>query len=334
MGHNGPNFDINGKWDGQGQWVWWMLTVPVHNFMPFLPQEADWIKGQMEEGSEFDYRHWQILVHMQKKTRLSGMTKVFGKVHVEPTRSDAANDYVWKVDTKIATTEFELGKRPLNRANKDDWDKVLADAKCGNMDNIPADIQVRCYNQLSRITKDFATRPKDNKFVCGIWAWGPPGTGKSYWARETYPDYYLKPLNKWWDSFHNEKHVIMDDVDLHHKDWIGSFLKIWADCYVFSGETKGGSKYFRPDRIIVTSNYSLDEMFGHDKPLLEALKSRFKVHHFERVLTGVHKRKHIEDEQPIYDKFGDKCDGRDEKGIYTIRYYDFKPGTYKAYHCE
>ena len=47
-----------------------------------------------------------------------------------------------------------MGTKPVNRAKAADWDRVLADAKKGNFDNIPADIQVRCYNPLKRIALD------------------------------------------------------------------------------------------------------------------------------------------------------------------------------------
>lgn len=33
------------------------------------------------------------------------------------------------------------------------------------------------------------------------WFYGPPGTGKSLGARQENPEYYDKPLNKWWDDY-------------------------------------------------------------------------------------------------------------------------------------
>ena len=47
-----------------------------------------------------------------------GSKKKFGSgTHWEPTRSSAANAYVWKDETAVPGTRFELGKKPLNRGD-------------------------------------------------------------------------------------------------------------------------------------------------------------------------------------------------------------------------
>jgi len=57
---------------------------------------------------------------------------------------------------------------------------------------------------------------------------------------------------------------------------LATHLKVWADHYPFTAETKGGGTTIRPKRIIVTSNYSPAELF-EDKVTLEAIERRFKV---------------------------------------------------------
>ena len=37
--------------------------------------------------------------------------------------------------------------------------------------------------------------------VRGVWIWGEPGTGKTHYAREKYPNCYIKAQNKWWDGY-------------------------------------------------------------------------------------------------------------------------------------
>lgn len=39
-------------------------------------------------------------------------------------------------------------------------------------------------------------------------------------------------------------------------------LKIWPDRYVFPAECKGGGYDYSPDVVIVTSNFSLDDLLG------------------------------------------------------------------------
>lgn len=68
------------------------------------------------------------------------------QTHLEQSRSDAADAYVWKEETRVADTQFELGRKPVNRAKKEDWDGVWDNAVTGQVNQIPADIRIRCYN--------------------------------------------------------------------------------------------------------------------------------------------------------------------------------------------
>jgi len=83
--------------------------------------------------------------------------------------------------------------------------------------------------------------------------------------------------NKWWDKYKDEKNVLIEDMDKNH-EYMGFNLKIWSDKYAYPVEIKYGGTLMRPQVIIVTSNYSIQECFPDPSihlPLLE----RFKVIH-------------------------------------------------------
>lgn len=62
--------------------------------------------------------------------------------------------------------------------------------------------------------------------------------------------------------------------------YLGYFIKIWADRYPFSPEIKGSTiKKIRPEKIIVLSNYTIDECFEKVQDR-EPIKRRFKVVNF------------------------------------------------------
>lgn len=257
-----------------------MATFPVTEFIPYLPPQCCYIKGQQEIGQETNFHHWQVFVCFERKLRLQGVREVFGtKGHYELSRSAAAVDYVWKEETRVEGTQFELGELPMKRNSKTDWDKVKQSAKRGALDEIPSDVFINHYRTLKLIHKDYMERPKDQENVCGIWYTGIPGSGKSHMARERYQDYYLKPCNKWWDNYQNEENVIIDDLDKNHKV-LGHHLKIWSDKYAFLAESKGSAIYCRPKFIVVTSNYKIEDIWFEDPILCDALKRRFIVTEF------------------------------------------------------
>ena len=116
---------------------------------------------------------------------------------------------------------------------------------------------------------------QEEKIIKGVWHYGPPRTGKSSAARTG--EYYLKPASKWWCGYTGQSKVVLEDVEPSQKDWLGYFLKIWTDWWPFRAEVKGGSMLIQIKEFHVTSNYSIEEVFGPD---CEAIKVRFKVIHY------------------------------------------------------
>lgn len=267
----------------QQQARYWLLTIndndsgeswtPPTN----LPEGIQWLRGQKEVGSDTGRPHWQLFVSFKRAVRLAAIKKSFGaRVHAEPSRSTAAEEYVFKDDTAVPNTRFELGGKAFQRNSKTDWESAKQCAKAGRLDDCPPDVYIKYYRTLKAIAMDNMTKPEDLPSVCGIWIYGPPGTGKSHYARQHYGhSLYLKAQNKWWDGYQNEKFVLLDDMDCKV---LGHYLKIWADKYCFMAECKGSSIQIRPDKFIVTSNYTPEQLF--DDPILaEAVKRRFYMIH-------------------------------------------------------
>nr|ATP66707.1 Rep [Rodent circovirus] len=112
------------------------------------------------------------------------------------------------------------------------------------------------------------------------WIWGPAGTGKSKVSRTGIEIYHIfsKPWNKWWNGYNPDIHtriIIEDWPSAPQGDALCQHLKIWADRYPFTAETKGGHIAVSPTyQLFVTSNYKIDQCFSNDEDR-EAIRRRF-----------------------------------------------------------
>lgn len=232
-----------------------------------------WLKGQQEVGAAGNL-HWQLFAAFEKKVRLSGVKSAIGNGHWEPSRSDAAEDYVWKEETRVPGTQFELGQKAFKRNSSTDWHRIVTLAKEGKVSQIldqEPQVGIKHYRTLKQLSVDFMVCPPNLPGPCGKWIYGPPGVGKSHWVREQWgSDLYIKAQNKWWDGYRGQKFVLLDDFDAKV---LGHYLKIWCDAYAFTAETKGGTMQIRPDLFIITSNYKPEDLF-EDPVLAEAVSRR------------------------------------------------------------
>lgn len=188
---------------------------------------------------------------------------------------------------EIGTLALPTGVAGSKQAKKN-FDAARESAKRGDFDEIPGNIAVPYYGNLKRIWQDNPIMPDKLAKPCGEWFWGPPGCGKSDTAVDENPGYYPKSHNKWWNGYKGEDVVIFDDLSPHHLTWITDFLKQWTHHLPFTTEEKGSGNVIRPKRFIVTSNYSIAELWGHgDQAEYQAIKRRFRlVRHFTHCYTN------------------------------------------------
>lgn len=253
---------------------YWMLTIPHAHFTPYLPPRYVWIRGQLEKG-EGGYLHWQIVCATKEACRKSALIKVFGSFHVEPTRSEAADEYVWKEDTRVEGTQFEIGKKAVKRGCDKDWDGVLQACKAGRFDEIPADIFIRYYGNLKRISVENA-KPLAIERSCTVY-WGKTGSGKSRtaWGAASMEAYPKDPCTKFWDGYNGQVNVVIDEF----RGVIGiSHLLRWLDRYPVLVEVKGSSTVLRAEKIWITSNLEPRLWYpNEDSATVDALLRRLEV---------------------------------------------------------
>lgn len=231
-----------------------------------------------KEKGEAGTPHYQGFCYFQEKKSFSQVKAYITRAHLEPARgtNQQAADYCRKDGDFQEWGDMPSG--PQGQNNK--WKTVLQLARAGNIqeieDQFPA-IFIRYHSKLMGLFRPETPIILDE--LQNEWWYGATGTGKSKELWRLYPNHYQKSLNKWWDGYTNEETVAIEEWSPKN-DVTSSFLKIWADRYPFSAEIKGGTlQKIRPKRIIVLSNFTVDDCFFLSNNL-EPIKRRFKMKHF------------------------------------------------------
>ena len=221
--------------------------------------------------------HLQGFVIFKNPRKVTGVRAILPGLHIEVAKGSASQCIIYcEKDGDF----YEFGERPQTKkeqgdAEKERWEMAWALAKESDVEGIDADIRLRCYSTIKRIGEDFMQPVAPLDGTCGYWIHGESGAGKTRSVLAAYPDCYIKPRNSWWDGYQQEEVVVVDDLDKFDVK-LGGKLKHWADFAPFVAERKGGSIRIRPGKLIVTSQYTIEEVW-EDKETRQALMRRFVV---------------------------------------------------------
>lgn len=276
------------------------------------PELRYWMWG--EEVGERGTPHLQGMLLFLNKVSFKAVKKLMEKCncapHLEPCASNARKLYEYNAKGDQSHEQFEkegvkgadYGKnakvwesskdlRPVDPkeagkrggdAEKERWKEAKQLAQDGKLDDLDPELFIRYYNTFKRIAEDAMPVPDNLDNIDGrfLWYYGDTGSGKSRKARDDNPNIYIKNANKWWDGYYGQDCVLLEEMSPEAGKYLGSFLKTWADHYSFNAEVKGGTKMLRPPKLIVTSNYSIQQCFP-DPAVHDPLNRRFIKLHFQ-----------------------------------------------------
>lgn len=203
-----------------------------------------------------------------------------GHIEVQKGTSQQAADYCKKDGIFVEHGELP---RSAAKTSKEMWRKIIEWAENGEIEKIKDEYPHAYFLHRSKI---ISMRKRESSILGDLlheWWVGPTGTGKSRKLWAEYPEHFPKSLNKWWDGYADEDTVAIEEMTPAAGQFLAHYLKIWADRYPFSPEIKGGTlKKIRPKKIIVLSNYTIEECFPESQDNLP-LKRRFKVVNFNNL---------------------------------------------------
>lgn len=165
------------------------------------------------------------------------------------------------------------------KGNRSDLDTAISHLKAGGIERVALECPrelVKYPRGLSYLSSLYA-RPKNDYQQKEVYLlYGPPGTRKTSWAFAYYPDAFVVPPASsagWvdgWLPFYQE--ALIDDYDPIHQYPRQQLLRM-LDGWPCQVPIKGGFTWFRPKVVIITSNFTPEELFA-DETYLKAFKRR------------------------------------------------------------
>jgi len=267
----------------------------VSEIMESLAELCVWMIAGLETCPTTGRQHLQCFALFEGRHRFTELKKFHPSIHWEKAKGD--NQSQWDYCTKEDKDPSVWGTRPEEPKDKaartrESYDNTLRELRSDGVLAVSnSQHLIQHFTNLQKIETFVRPAAEDLEDVCGYWFYGVPASGKSRYARKMLflnederkdLKVYLKNCNnKWWCGYSGQDVVIMEDMDRTHK-YMSHYLKLWTDKYPFQAEWKSGGGVFRPKYIVVTSNHSIDDIFGgngltEDEKLdLLALKRRFK----------------------------------------------------------
>ncbi|MDK2584193.1 hypothetical protein MFL68_011640 [Corynebacterium sp. BWA136] len=207
----------------------WMATISAEKMSRKEIEEAleaySYI-GQLEEGSEGGYRHWQLLIDGNTSPiRFSTLKRRLPTAHLEPRRGpiQQAINYVTKEETRIID-EPRLEHGTIRHGDEIGRRKDVEVVREAVLEKgLSADevfLQVpEAARMTSFVERLVAARERaqnsEPREIEVLWLYGPPGTGKTSLAVDIGGDdfYRVTDYSHPFDSYAGEKTLVLDEFD-------------------------------------------------------------------------------------------------------------------------
>ena len=238
-------------------------------------------------------RHLQMFIAFDSKRRKTALVKAVPEIAYFASNGTVAENVEYCEGTcekkgNVRNPFFSVfGERPCTgaQATKEKWSKVLSLCRAGKVEEV-AELDPRFFltqvKNLEYVARRYCNaRPAFVNPVAhtGIWIWSRvSGAGKTSAVRRQWPTIYQKAHDLLWNDYEFQETALLDDFSREDAKSLGPALKNWCDHLPFSGRILYGTVQVHLRHFIVTSNYSIDDLFGNmGVEIYGPIMNRFRV---------------------------------------------------------
>ena len=222
-------------------------------------------------------------MEFKQTMRMSAIKKLIPTAHLEKrigTRTQA-REYCMKEESRISGP-YEHGtwntKGQGNRSDLDSVVSMIQDRKSTQEIAQSNPIQfIKYYKGIEKLQQHYLPEQRiPEVFVL----WGKPGVGKTRLVHDNFDDIYTVPDQASFTHFtgYNNNYCVLFD-DFYGGIKYSLLLKL-LDRYPYNVNTKGGTTYWNPGLIVITSNKH--PAYWYDRDECDALLRRItKIYHIQ-----------------------------------------------------
>lgn len=248
-------------------------------------KEITFILLQVERAPTTGQLHAQGAVALSGATRLANMKKWLPRAHWEPAKQwDKLLIYCRKAESRVHPPE-EWGTE-TTQGQRSDLSRAIQMIQSGStMREIARESPletVKFYKGLQYLQSQLQ-EPENREKKVGLF-WGQTGTGKTRMAFDCLgADLYtvFDAKAPWFDGYIGQEQVLIDECGTNLMHF--NMLKRVLDRYPMQVPVKGGSVWWKPRTIVLTSNIPVEDWYpGIQSEDLAAIKRRMRIFEFPK----------------------------------------------------
>lgn len=257
------------------KWVFTLNNPTEQDKQDVLSLCYQYLVFQLERGAS-GTPHYQGIVVLDKKQRLSTLKKSVPRAHFEPMRGrvEQAAHYAAKPHEgcdcnhcKKAQAEDRLEGPWYHGVHRDsgtrsDLVTLQTDIKSGMTLEDLADNHFSHFLRYGRGIHEYRRMHSvPRAWKTEVWfLFGPSNSGKTWIAHQMARNLFVKPHGTWWTGFDSHTDVLLDEFTSTKYGKITD-LNQWFDQYPCTAPVHGGTVNFNPRRVWITSNIHPRDLF-------------------------------------------------------------------------